>query len=114
MVLQSLHKYNNLPLYNRVAKFKRKRSHNTSSVHPLDNRSDRFNQPVRPVCMTLHGELHRPVRPVRQNRQGAHLAHACATPQPPNLLVSVYHFPPLCISADKFDAAGAEIDVWVP
>ena len=37
-----------------------------------------------------------------------------ATRRLPDLRVSIHHFPPLRISADKFDAAGAEIDVWVP
>ena len=61
--------------------------------------------PVRPV--------HWPVRPVKTKLRAAHPALKCATRQIPNLMVSIHHFPPLRISADEFDAAGAEINVRV-
>ena len=48
-----------------------------------------------------------------QNREAEHYALECATRQSPNLRVSLHHLPPLCISADEFNAAGAEIDVQV-
>ena len=50
----------------------------------------------------------------KQNREVAPSAHKGATRQIPKLRVSIHHFPPLCIMADKFDAAGAEIHVCVP
>ena len=37
----------------------------------------------------------------------------CATRQLPNLRVSLHYLPPLCITADELNAAGAEVDVWV-
>ena len=73
--------------------------------------------PVRPVRLT--GQIgatwpnQPPVRPVETKLRAAHPALKCATRQIPNLRVSIQHFPPLCISADEFDAAGAEINVRV-
>ena len=55
-----------------------------------------------------------PVRPVQQNLRGCNSALKCATRQLSNLVVSIHDFPLLCIPADKFDAAGAKIHVWVP
>ena len=48
-----------------------------------------------------------------QNRKAEHSALKCSTRQSPSLRVSLHHFPPLFISADEFNAAGAEIDVRV-
>ena len=49
----------------------------------------------------------------QQNRGAAHSAPKGATRQNSSLGVSLHHFPPLCISADKFNAAWAEIHVRV-
>jgi hypothetical protein len=46
-----------------------------------------------------------------QNRGVAHTALKGATRQLPSLGVSLHHFPPLCISADKLDTAGAEVKI---
>ena len=48
-----------------------------------------------------------------QNREAEHSALECTTRQSPSLRVSLHNFPPLCISADEFNAVGAEIDVRV-
>ena len=48
-----------------------------------------------------------------QNRLVAPSARKCATQQTPSLRISIHHFPLLCITADKFDTAGAEIHVRV-
>ena len=91
----------------------------TPLVQPLHHRSDRCTPLVRLVCMGAL-RIHRSDRCAdrsdrsQQNWQGAHPAHRCATRQDSNLGVSIHHFPPICISADKFDAAGAEIHVRVP
>ena len=88
---------------------------------PTLHQCSAFTQPV--YITGLHGDSHvdtgqtgPPDRSDRyqQNREAAHSAHGCATRQPSSLGVSLHHLPPLCISADKFDAAGAEIDVLVP
>ena len=83
------------------------------------HRSDRCIPPVRPVCMgspRIHRSDRslRPIRPVQQNPRGCNSALKCATRQLSKLGVSIYDFPPLCIPADKFDAAGAKIHVCVP
>ena len=78
--------------------------------------------PVRPVHLTGQTDatwpkqppvrpVHWPVKPVETKLRAAHPALKCATRQIPNLRVSIHHFPPLRISADEFDAAGAEINV---
>ena len=46
--------------------------------------------------------------------EGCNYALKCATRQLSNLGVSIHDFPPLYIPADKFDAAGAKVHVWVP
>ena len=46
-----------------------------------------------------------------QNRRVAHTALKGATRQLPSLGVSLHHFPPLCITADEFDTAGAEVNL---
>ena len=84
-----------------------------------------YAQPVRPVQTTgqtgckktlriLVRPVQLPVRPVQKNLRGCNSALKCATQQLSNLGVSIHDFPPLCIPADKFDAAGAKIHVWVP
>ena len=103
-ILQSLHNSIIYKCYNRVAQFKRKTTHNYFSVQPLHNRSDR--------------SVWRPPRSHRsdrsnQNRQVAPSARKCATQQTPSLRVSVHHLPPICITTDEFDTAGAEIHVRV-
>ena len=83
------------------------------SVLPLPNRSDRFLQPVRPVCMETLRE-HRSDRYTDRSgkkQRAAHLALKCATRRLPNLRVSLHDLPPLCIPADELDTTGAEVDV---
>ena len=46
-----------------------------------------------------------------QSRGVAHTALKGATQQLPSLGVSLHHFPPLCISADELDTAGAEVNI---
>ena len=49
----------------------------------------------------------------RNKTEGCTLCLKYATRQIPDLRVSIHHFPPLCISADEFDAAEAEVNVRV-
>ena len=49
----------------------------------------------------------------QQNRGAAHSAPKGATRQNSSLGVSLHHFPPLCISTDKFNTSGAEIHIRV-
>ena len=49
----------------------------------------------------------------QQNRGAAHSGPKGATRQNSSLGVSLHHFPPPCISADKFNTVGAEIHVRV-
>ena len=117
IVLQSGFKYiHNLQIYNhrdpRLNKRKKGRHFTTSTLLPMHNRSDRSIQPVRPACMN-------PLHEYRSDRSNKNWGVALpsrkrATRRLPDLRVSIHHFPPLCISADKFDAAGAEINVGVP
>ena len=97
----------------------RKRLYYTTPGSAWHHRSDRCIPPVRPVCMGSPRRHRsdrslRPARLVQQNLRGCNSALKCATRQLSNLGVSIHDFPPLCILADKFDAAGAKIHVWVP
>src|SRR6185436_15693276 len=74
------------------------------------NRSDRSALPADSTGQT--GPTDRSDRSA-QNRKAEHSALKCSIRQSPSLRVSLHHFPPLCISADEFNAAGAEIDVRV-
>jgi len=75
------------------------------------------SRPVRPVLPTGRtGQHYLPTLPVRlvcAKQGGCTLSPKCTTRQSPSLRVSLHHFPPLCISADEFNIAGAEIDVRV-
>ena len=87
--------------------------------------SSEFSWPVRPVYPTSWtgllsseastgqtGPTNRSDRSM-QNRKTEHSALKGSTQKSPNLRVSLHHLPPLCISADEFNAVGAEIDVRV-
>ena len=88
----------------------------TTLVQVLYNRSDRSSRPVTHDMPKTTGQTSPSDRSNRstQNRGAAHSARKCATRQLPSLLVSIHHFTPLCITVDKFDTTGAEIDVRVP
>ena len=115
----SLHKLQVLQPLRPELEWKWKRLHFTTSTPlPKHNQSDRFLQPVRPACKIPLREYRSDRSTDRsdwsqQNCQGAHPAHRCVTRQTSNLGVSIHHFPPLCISADEFDAAGTEVNVRV-
>ena len=49
----------------------------------------------------------------QQNREAAPSSRKCATRRRPSLGVSLNYLPPLCITADELNVAGAEVDVWV-
>ena len=102
---RNLHKLHNLQILHSVAELKWKRKHTTTVLHWFSSNTTGQTGATWPKQP--------PVRPVETKLRAAHPALKCATRQIPNLRVSLHHFPPLCISADKFDAAGAEIDVWV-
>ena len=101
-------------------KFEYKRSYNYFSYHQFCSYktgqtgatkwSDRSALPADSTGQT--GPTDRSDRSA-QNRKAEHSALKCSTRQNASLRVSLHHFPPICISADKFNAAGAEIDVRV-
>ena len=81
------------------------------------------SQPVRPVPTTGQSGCHCLIHTTgqtghtdrldrsSQNRGVAHTALKGATRQLHSLGVSLHHFPPLCISADELDTAGAEVNI---
>ena len=89
------------------------KDHTTTLAHISSDPS----RPVRPVLPTGRTGQHYlptlPVRPVCAKQKGCTLSPKYTTRQSPSLRVSLHHFPPLYISADKFNTAGAEIDVQV-
>ena len=66
----------------------------------------RATPPVRPVPRTSQTGLRKTKR-LHTQPSSAQLGNALTG------RVSLHHFPPLCISADEFNAAGAETDVRV-
>ena len=109
---RNLHKLHNLQFLHSVAKLKWKRKHTTTLLHWFSSNTTGqtgATGPKQPPVRLVHW----PVRPVETKLRAAHPALKCATCQIPNLRVSLHHFPPLCISADEFDAAGAEVNVRV-
>ena len=75
-----------------------------------DNRSDQLQE--NPANTGQTGTLTGQTSPTKS--EGCNSALKCATRQLSNLGVSIHDFPHLCIPADKFDAAGAKVYVWVP
>ena len=76
----------------------------------MHNRSDRLQE--NPANTGQTGPLTGQTGPTKS--EGCNSALKCATRQLSNLGVSIHDFPPLCIPADKFDAAGAEIHICLP
>ena len=76
-------------------------------------------QPVRPVPNTGQTGAPRPTLTTgqtgpRTGQTGPDRTEGCTLSPRGCNPVSIHHFPPLCISADKLDAAGAEIHVGCP
>ena len=80
-----------------------------SCLHPT-GLTGSFNRSVRLQLPDPHHWSDRSDRS-SQYRGVAHTALKGATRQLPSLGVSLHHFPPLCISADELDTAGAEVNI---